>query len=87
MTTLADVADQLKAARHAAGVSQTELARRAGETAFVERGDEDLHCIDTVHDSSRNGMPTKVAAIIPHSTVRRKSVCQISGIRSDVETA
>jgi transcriptional regulator with XRE-family HTH domain len=30
MTTLADVADQLKAARHAAGVSQTELARRAG---------------------------------------------------------
>ena len=30
MTTLADVADQLKAARHVAGVSQTELARRAG---------------------------------------------------------
>jgi len=30
MTTLADVADQLKAARHAAGLSQTELARRAG---------------------------------------------------------
>jgi transcriptional regulator with XRE-family HTH domain len=30
MTTLADVADQLKAARHTAGVSQTELARRAG---------------------------------------------------------
>jgi transcriptional regulator with XRE-family HTH domain len=30
MTTLADVAEQLKAARHAAGVSQTELARRAG---------------------------------------------------------
>jgi transcriptional regulator with XRE-family HTH domain len=30
MTTLADVADQLKAARRAAGVSQTELARRAG---------------------------------------------------------
>jgi transcriptional regulator with XRE-family HTH domain len=30
MTTLADVAAQLKAARHAAGVSQTELARRAG---------------------------------------------------------
>ena len=30
MTTLADVADQLKAARRAAGVTQTELARRAG---------------------------------------------------------
>ena len=30
MTTLADVATQLKAARHAAVVSQTELARRAG---------------------------------------------------------
>jgi transcriptional regulator with XRE-family HTH domain len=30
MTTLADVADQLKAVRHAAGVTQTELARRAG---------------------------------------------------------
>jgi transcriptional regulator with XRE-family HTH domain len=30
VTTLADVAAQLKAARHAAGVSQTELARRAG---------------------------------------------------------
>jgi transcriptional regulator with XRE-family HTH domain len=30
MTTLADVAEQLKAARRAAGVSQTELARRAG---------------------------------------------------------
>ena len=30
MTTLADVAAQLKAARHAVGVSQTELARRAG---------------------------------------------------------
>jgi transcriptional regulator with XRE-family HTH domain len=30
MITLADVADQLRAARHAAGVSQTELARRAG---------------------------------------------------------
>jgi transcriptional regulator with XRE-family HTH domain len=30
MTTLADVAAQLKAARHAAGVSQTELALRAG---------------------------------------------------------
>jgi transcriptional regulator with XRE-family HTH domain len=30
MTTLADVAEQLKAARHAAGVSQSELARRAG---------------------------------------------------------
>ncbi len=29
MTTLADVAEQLKAARRAAGVSQTELARRA----------------------------------------------------------
>ena len=30
MTSLADVAVQLKLARHAAGVSQTELARRAG---------------------------------------------------------
>jgi transcriptional regulator with XRE-family HTH domain len=30
MTTLADVADQLKAARLEAGLSQTELARRAG---------------------------------------------------------
>jgi transcriptional regulator with XRE-family HTH domain len=30
MNTLADVADQLKAARQAAGVSQSELARRAG---------------------------------------------------------
>jgi transcriptional regulator with XRE-family HTH domain len=30
MTSLADVAVQLKFARHAAGVSQTELARRAG---------------------------------------------------------
>jgi len=30
MITLADVAAQLKAARHATGVSQTELARRAG---------------------------------------------------------
>jgi len=30
MTTLADVADQLKAVRHAAGVTQSELARRAG---------------------------------------------------------
>ena len=30
MTTLADVAVQLKAARHGAGVSQTALARRAG---------------------------------------------------------
>ena len=30
MRTLADVADQLKAARLEAGLSQTELARRAG---------------------------------------------------------
>jgi len=30
MITLADVAVQLKAARYAVGVSQTELARRAG---------------------------------------------------------
>lgn len=30
MTTLADVADQLKAARHEAGLSQTALADRAG---------------------------------------------------------
>lgn len=30
MSTLADVAILLKAARYAAGVSQTELARRAG---------------------------------------------------------
>lgn len=30
MTTLADVADMLKEARHAAGISQEELARRAG---------------------------------------------------------
>ena len=30
MTTLADVAAELKAARHAAGMSQTELAQRAG---------------------------------------------------------
>ena len=30
MITLAEVADQLRAARHAAGLSQTELARRAG---------------------------------------------------------
>lgn len=30
MTTLADIAAQLKDARHAAGMSQTELARHAG---------------------------------------------------------
>jgi transcriptional regulator with XRE-family HTH domain len=30
MTTLADVASQLRAVRHAAGVTQSELARRAG---------------------------------------------------------
>jgi transcriptional regulator with XRE-family HTH domain len=30
MTTLADVAEQLKAARREAGLSQTELAARAG---------------------------------------------------------
>lgn len=30
MSTLADVADQLKAVRLAAGLTQTELARRAG---------------------------------------------------------
>ena len=30
MSTLADVAEQLKTARRAAGLSQTELARRAG---------------------------------------------------------
>lgn len=30
MTTLADIADMLKAARSQAGLSQTELARRAG---------------------------------------------------------
>lgn len=30
MTTLADVADMLKAARSQAGLSQSELARRAG---------------------------------------------------------
>jgi transcriptional regulator with XRE-family HTH domain len=30
MTTLADIADMLKLARHEAGVSQQELARRAG---------------------------------------------------------
>lgn len=30
MSTLADIADQLKAVRLAAGLTQTELARRAG---------------------------------------------------------
>ena len=54
------------------GGRATELAAGAGKTALVERGDKDLHRIDTVHHSSpdaaagcRRTMPEALSRILP----------------------
>ena len=72
------------------GGRAAELAARCGKTPLVERRDEDLHRIDTVHHSSpaamAGGRPV-MPAIIPHSSTNRKSVCRTTGIRSRPERA
>jgi hypothetical protein len=72
------------------GGRAAELAAGAGKTPLVERGDEDLHRIDTVHHSSPAAMAgerPRMPRIIPHSSTPRKSVCRTTGIRSRPERA